>query len=591
MPSEDLIARLRATGGRQFARTLHGGERAVRGLGRAHRSAARDARLMNAAGRGVIGGLRGLGTGALYAGAAIGGGLIYEAKRSVSAFEEQRQILETTEARLKSTGGAAGVAERDIARTSDRLSEMAGIDDEEIRKLQNRLLTFPTIRKPVFERAALASLDLAAEKEMSAAAAGEQLAKALAQPTKGYSRLQRAGVVFTDQQVAQITALEKSGDLLGAQGVILRTVEEQYGGTAKAQRTPLKALGVAVGNVEEAIGKGLSPVVDAGAEKLTRFAKRVLPMVERSAEGIVQLFEDRDDLDFGAKLGASADIAKTWFRPLITEAHAELDRLNIGDRIATGIEEAAPRIADAAARQAPRFIMGFGRAFANAGPGGQLLTAAMITAKLGGFSAGGGWAARKLAGAFKTQLGIGVAEQAITAAGTTAAGDAAQGFVSPASKSRFGKAGQSMGKVLGRGMAVGAALGVGMLAANILQEIEDQLRGEGEIGNKIADSLYTNPVTGGLSILNDIIGTDQNEAPNVGPRVGNRNKAGPPKPPSSPRSRIIPRGPSGAPTSSMGGQMTGPPEGWWRPEIVVKVGERELLRAAASGSAKEARRA
>ena len=61
-----------------------------------------------------------------------------------------------------------------------------------------------------------------------------QLAKALEDPSKRVTDLARSGTVFTDQQKAQIKALQESGDLLGAQNLVLQEIEKQYGGAAVA---------------------------------------------------------------------------------------------------------------------------------------------------------------------------------------------------------------------------------------------------------------------------------------------------------------------------------------------------------------------
>ena len=61
-----------------------------------------------------------------------------------------------------------------------------------------------------------------------------QLAKALEDPAKQVTALARSGTVFTEQQKEQIKALQQSGDLLGAQEIILKEIESQYGGAAAA---------------------------------------------------------------------------------------------------------------------------------------------------------------------------------------------------------------------------------------------------------------------------------------------------------------------------------------------------------------------
>ncbi|MES2155937.1 MAG: hypothetical protein V4510_12455, partial [bacterium] len=62
-----------------------------------------------------------------------------------------------------------------------------------------------------------------------------KVGKALNDPTKGLTALSRVGILFTDQQKKQIKALQKSGDLLGAQKIILKELGTEFGGSFAAK--------------------------------------------------------------------------------------------------------------------------------------------------------------------------------------------------------------------------------------------------------------------------------------------------------------------------------------------------------------------
>jgi hypothetical protein len=62
-----------------------------------------------------------------------------------------------------------------------------------------------------------------------------QLGKALEDPVTGINAMTRSGVSFTDQQKEMIKSLAESGDLLGAQTIILDELAGQYGGVARAE--------------------------------------------------------------------------------------------------------------------------------------------------------------------------------------------------------------------------------------------------------------------------------------------------------------------------------------------------------------------
>ena len=74
--------------------------------------------------------------------------------------------------------------------------------------------------------------------------------------------LNKAGVTFSQDQQDTIKALVETGDLLGAQKIILAEVESQVGGTAEAQKTSAKELSVAWGNLKEELGDQLIPIMD-----------------------------------------------------------------------------------------------------------------------------------------------------------------------------------------------------------------------------------------------------------------------------------------------------------------------------------------
>jgi hypothetical protein len=201
------------------------------------------------------------------AGAAIGAVAGVIGFKLVSAAYESQKVMKQTEAIIKSTGGAAGVTAIQVGKLSEKLSMQIGVDDELIQKSANLLLTFKQVQNQtglnnnIFDQAVIAAQDLG-NVFGSADAAAMQLGKALSDPIAGISALRRAGINFTDQQKAQIKTLVESGDILGAQKIILKEVESQVGGTAAASATGFDRMRVALGNVAEKFGALLIPYVE-----------------------------------------------------------------------------------------------------------------------------------------------------------------------------------------------------------------------------------------------------------------------------------------------------------------------------------------
>lgn len=198
------------------------------------------------------------------------------AKDSLGEAREAQEVGATSVAILKSTAGAAKLTKREYDALTRTLMHKTAIDDEQIATGGNLLLTFKNVKregkglKDIFGRALAASLDLTAAKFGSIESTSKQLGKALNDPVKGMSALGKAGVTFTADQQETIKSLVETGDLLGAQKIILKEVESQVGGTAEAQKTSAKELSVAWGNLKEEIGGALIPVVEDLADLMLK---------------------------------------------------------------------------------------------------------------------------------------------------------------------------------------------------------------------------------------------------------------------------------------------------------------------------------
>lgn len=168
----------------------------------------------------------------------------------------------------------------------------SGVDDEAIQTGANLLLTFKQIRNEagkgndVFNQATQAAIDLSAAGFGSMDSASKMLGKALNDPIKGITALSRAGVTFTEGQKDQIKTMVESGDVLGAQKAILKEVQGQVGGVAAATATSGEKAAVAFGNIKEAIGTALLPLIDT----LARQFLRITPAIQKGVAGAGPLF-------------------------------------------------------------------------------------------------------------------------------------------------------------------------------------------------------------------------------------------------------------------------------------------------------------
>jgi len=190
---------------------------------------------------------------------------------AVKAFSESEKVAAQTGAVLKSTGNAAHVTAQQVGGLADSLSKMSGVDDEAIQSGENLLLTFTNVQNKagkgndIFSQATQTMLDMSTALGQDTSASAIQLGKALNDPIKGVTALQRVGVSFTEKQKDQIKTLVESGHTMEAQKLILKELQTEFGGSAKAAGETFAGqigkLKVALGNFMEDVGSKIVPVL------------------------------------------------------------------------------------------------------------------------------------------------------------------------------------------------------------------------------------------------------------------------------------------------------------------------------------------
>lgn len=149
-----------------------------------------------------------------------------------NAEQEQAQLS----AVLRSTGESAGFSR-------DKLNEMAAAMEKattfsggDINQAQTTLLAFTGVVGNEFNRALQSAADMATRTGVTVKAAAETIGRALDVPSQGLTALSKQGFRFTDEQKKMALAMESTGNVAGAQGIILKALEESYGGAASAAR-------------------------------------------------------------------------------------------------------------------------------------------------------------------------------------------------------------------------------------------------------------------------------------------------------------------------------------------------------------------
>lgn len=199
-------------------------------------------------------------------------------KSSVDAAEKAQIAFNMTAAAVKSTGAAAGVSATDVQELADKIALTAGVMPDVVQSAANMVLRFTNIRNvgvdKVFDETTQAATDMAAALAGGVptadgiTAAALKLGKALQDPAAGLSALSRVGLKFTIDQQAQIKSMEKSGNVIGAQQLMLAAVATKFGGSAAAAATPLQKLSTQFELLKERAGAQILPMFEHLASAL-----------------------------------------------------------------------------------------------------------------------------------------------------------------------------------------------------------------------------------------------------------------------------------------------------------------------------------
>lgn len=217
----------------------------------------------------------------------IGVGLLAAAKEGIDGINAMENATAQLDAVLASTGGAAGVTRDQVIGMAEAYQLNTKFAAESVVEAENLLLTFTNIGKDVFPRATQATLDMATAMGTDAAGQSIALGKALNDPTKGITALTRVGVTFTAEQKKAIKVMQESGDMAGAQTVILKELEKEFGGSAEAAGNTfagkIEIAKNAVGELYESGASRLMPMLN----KFLDWVMANMPAIEKTMNSVL----------------------------------------------------------------------------------------------------------------------------------------------------------------------------------------------------------------------------------------------------------------------------------------------------------------
>jgi hypothetical protein len=253
-----------------------------------HRTGSFGDTVQSAIGKGAVTAFAAAAAGA----AALGGSLAAALKIGIDEAASWQEGLAQLDARLKSTGGAAGVSADEITTLAESMQKTTRYSDEAILGAANLALTFTNIKANIFPDVIRAAADMSTALGQDLTSSVMQLGKALQDPITGMTALRRVGVAFTDQQEEMVKQLIASGNGLEAQKMILRELNTEFGGSAQAAAQTFSGQLDVIRNTINELLKGFGTALLPGLQEVAKSLldafndPQVVAGVEGLAEGI-----------------------------------------------------------------------------------------------------------------------------------------------------------------------------------------------------------------------------------------------------------------------------------------------------------------
>jgi len=200
------------------------------------------------------------------------GAAVATVSNAIGTFQARERDVAILTQGLQNLG--AGTAQlNQLQEAANRLGNQTLFNQEEFTRGFNLLTSFRNIGVDSYTRVAQAAADIAQVNQVDVSTSFMQLAKALQDPERNLSNLNRSGIAFTKQQTEVIKELMKTNKTAEAHAMILSIVEESYNKLAQAASEgfagEVDSLGESFRDFSETLGKALEPALVAATKGLT----------------------------------------------------------------------------------------------------------------------------------------------------------------------------------------------------------------------------------------------------------------------------------------------------------------------------------
>jgi hypothetical protein len=216
--------------------------------------------------------------------------------KNVQSLARIETINAQTAQTISSMGNAANISASQVEALAGRLEALTATEAETIQQGANLLLTFRNISNQagagndIFNQTTAIMVDMGRALGEDASASAIRLGKALNDPITGLTALRKVGVGFTEDQEAQIKALQNSGDIMGAQKVILAELQAQFGGSgaafAKTFTGQLELMGHELGTIGEEATLAVMPALQGMVTQLRELIPVIGPQLKAAIESV-----------------------------------------------------------------------------------------------------------------------------------------------------------------------------------------------------------------------------------------------------------------------------------------------------------------
>ena len=191
---------------------------------------------------------------------------------SIGTFLARDRDIKILEQGLKNLGAGATTLQ-ELQEVADKFGKTTLFNQEDFTRGFNLLTSFRNIGVDAYERVAQSAADIAQVNQVDVSTSFMQLAKALQDPERNLSNLNRSGIAFTKTQQDVIKELMKTNRVAEAHKMILDIVDESYNQLAQAAAGgfagSVDTLGESFRDFSETLGKLLVPVIQPVVEGLT----------------------------------------------------------------------------------------------------------------------------------------------------------------------------------------------------------------------------------------------------------------------------------------------------------------------------------